>query len=371
MISWTGYFEMWTVHPDMEMMARRDARAMVRSLRNRPSIIVWEMGDEPLLIMHSHRRLAWYELIYRLVEAEDTSRPIIPAGMWSNELVDLVHKRRDPFLSMAEKRKKVLEEVPVFGLPLAPWDIHYCPYLPNDRRLTYQVIREVRDALEGARPTIFTEFGIDGMPNFENVRSIYGKPRWATPGIMPLDRTTRDIRNYGRPATPEDWRETQAAQALVLSSMIGQLREMPEVFAGFYFPTLVDVWTFYWGVVDAAFNAKLSWFVVRGCYAVLYVTGLHGSAEHRRRDLIEITAGNLGETRSGVALHVAVRDDEDRVVAERNVDGIAIPGDARVSTIGEMDVSMLPPGLYSIEYHLTSDQGEPLAARIELFYLVE
>jgi hypothetical protein len=237
--------------------------------------------------------------------------------------------------------------------------------------LTYQVIRQVRDALQGERPTIFTEFGIDGMPDFENVRSVYGEPHWAMPGIMPVERAARDIKNYGRPVTPEDWRETQAAQALLLSTIIGQLREMPEAFAGFYFPTLVDVWTFYFGVVDAAFNAKLSWFVVRGCYSILYVSGLHGSAEHHRRDPIEITASNSGETRSGVALYVAVRDHEDRVVAERNMDGIAILGDTRVTAIGELDVSMLPPGLYSIEYHLASDKAEPLAARIELFYLLE
>jgi hypothetical protein len=377
MLSWTGYFEVWTVHPDMEMMARRDARAMVRSLRNRPSIIMWEMGDEPLAIIHPHRRLAWYELIYRLVEAEDTSRPIIPAGAWSNDLVDRI---RDEDMSMAmstsatsrsaEKRERALEAFPVFGLPLAAWDIHYVPYLPNDRRLTYQEVRRMRDALQGERPTILTEFGIDGMPNFENVRSIYGEPRWAMPGIMPVDRTARDLKNYGRPVTPEDWRETQAAQALVLSNIIGHLREMPEAFAGFYFPTLVDVWTFYFGVVDAAFNAKLSWFVVRGCYAVLYVTGLHGSAKHRRRDPIEITASNLGEARSGVALYVAVRDPEDCIVAERDIDGITIAGDTRVTALGELDVSALPPGLYSIEYHLTSDKNEPLAARIELFYLI-
>ena len=44
MISWTGYFEIWMVHSEMEMYARKDTRVMVRSLRNLPSIIVWEMG---------------------------------------------------------------------------------------------------------------------------------------------------------------------------------------------------------------------------------------------------------------------------------------------------------------------------------------
>ena len=56
MLSWAGYFEVWRSHPEMEMLASRDVGAMVRSLRNCPSVIVWEMGDEPLQRFKDHRR---------------------------------------------------------------------------------------------------------------------------------------------------------------------------------------------------------------------------------------------------------------------------------------------------------------------------
>jgi hypothetical protein len=371
MISWTGYFEMWTVHPEMEFYAKRDARAMVRNLRNHPSIIVWEMGDEPLMEMHDRRRLVWYETIYRLVEAEDRSRPIIPAGMWSNEMVDLVVKHKEKNLTMKERRRRVLEEYPVFSLELALWDIHHCPYLPPNRpKPTYEVLRGMRDALGGERPTIFTEFGIDGMPRFENVRSIYGKFRWAVPGIMPIDREAKDINYYGRSVGQDDWKETQAAQALLLSCIIGQLREMPDHFAGFYFPTLVDAWTFYWGVVDAAFNAKLSWFVVRNCYGNMYVTGLHGSVEHRGDEMIEIVASNFGDAVPDASLDVTIRNGVNRVVAGERYSDLVLEGSARVSVIGKFDVSGVSPGLYSIEYYISGPDGKELARRVELFYLV-
>jgi hypothetical protein len=156
----------------------------------------------------------------------------------------------------------------------------------------------------------------------------------------------------------------------VLSCIIGQLREMPDVFAGYYFPTICDVWTFYWGAVDAAFNAKLSWFVVRGCYAPVYVTGLHGSVEHRRGEKMEIVASNFGEALSGAALRVVVRDGSDKKVAEYKTGGLSIAGDAAVSRIGEMDLSGLETGLCSVEFHLTDEKGEKQAERVELFYLV-
>ncbi len=100
--------------------------------------------------------------------------------------------------------------------------------------MIYEVIDMVKEALGGQKPTIFTEFGIDGMPKLDNVLDVYGKFRWATVGIWPLDREKRDLGYYGKKVSQEDWRETQAAQALVLSSIIGLLRERPEFFAGFY-----------------------------------------------------------------------------------------------------------------------------------------
>jgi hypothetical protein len=371
MISWTGYFEMWTVHPEMELYAQRDAKAMVRSLRNHPSIIVWEMGDEPLMNIHHHRRFRWYEQIYRLVEAEDRSRPIIPAGYWSNELVELIAKHPQQELPVEERRRRVLEDYPVFSLQLAPWDFHHCPYLPGRITPVHEVIDMVKQALGGERATIFTEFGIDGMPEFEKVRDVYGKFRWAVPGLMPVDRDAKDLNYYGRKVGQEDWRETQAAQALVLSSIIGHLRENPEAFAGFYFTTLVDPWTFYWGVVDAAFNAKLSYFEVRSCYGSVHVSGLHGSTVVDRKIPLRITASNFGDLIEHAALQVSVKEEAGKLAKRQSFSGLSIEGNGEVTLLGELPVSELSGGLYSIEYVLQNQDQVEIARRLELFYLSE
>ena len=369
MISWTGYFEVWLVHPEMELYAVRDAKAMVRSLRNHPSIIVWEMGDEPLMNIHHHRRFRWYEQIYRLVEAEDRSRPIIPAGYWCNELVDLIVKHPQGELAVEERRRRVLEDYPLFNLELAPWDFHHCPYLPGRLIPVHEVIARVKEALGGERATIFTEFGIDGMPEFEKVKDVYGKFRWAAPGLMPVDREAKDLTYYGRKVVQEDWRETQAAQALALSSIIGHLRENPETFAGFYSVTLVDSWTFYWGLVDANFNAKLAYFEVQSCYDRVYISGLHGTTVADKKLPLEISASNFGDLLENARLHVTVKDEQDQTVKERDLSELNVKGNGSLTLVGELVVSDLPAGLYSIEYYLFDRNNTQIAGRVELFYL--
>jgi hypothetical protein len=369
MISWTGYFEMWTVHPEMELYAQRDAKAMVRSLRNHPSIIVWEMGDEPLMLIHHHRRFRWYEQIYRLVEQEDRSRPIIPAGYWCNELADLIVNHPEMELPVEERRRRVLEDYPLFKLELAPWDFHHCPYLPGEITPVYEVIRRVKEALGGERATIFTEFGIDGMPKFENIKDVYGRFRWSAVGIMPNDRDQRDRNYYGRKVGQEDWRETQAAQAVVLSSIIGHLRENHDAFAGFYAVTMVDSWTFYWGLVDANFNSKLAYFVVQSCYGSIYISGLHGSTVVGKTAPLEIRGSNFGESVERARLAVSVKDEEDRMVDEVSFTDLSIEGNGAVTVLGELAVKDLLPGLYSIEHVLHDENQSEIARSLEMFFL--
>lgn len=370
LLSWTGYFEMWLVHPEMELYAQRDAKAMVRSLRNHPSIIVWEMGDEPLMRIHHHRRLRWYEQIYCLVAEEDLSRPIIPAGYYSNELVELITDYPEKGLSVEERRRRVLEEYPIFTKELAPWDFHYCPTVVPPKP-THTVIDVVRDALGGQRPTIFTEFGLDGMPDPEKVMDVYGKFRWAGNQNWYNDKKKEDTYYYGRPLEQKDWKENQAAQAIVLSGIIGRLREYPEDFAAFYFLSFVDPWTFYWGALDARFNPKLSYFVVQQCYNPMYVSGLHGSTVLKRKGNIEITISNLGDTVTGASLSVLVKDERDKVRKEGEFRDLTIAGNVAVSKGGNLDVKDLKPGLYSIEYEIRNLEGKKTGRRVELFFLEE
>jgi beta-galactosidase/beta-glucuronidase len=126
MLIWAGFFEIWNIHPEAEMYNARDVKAMVRSLRNHPSIIVWEMGDEVLAIGHEYRRVQWYSQIYDLVAAEDKTRPVIPCGAWCNAWADYIMSRiknndRDRRLPLNELRKQILDEFPYITVNWLYW----------------------------------------------------------------------------------------------------------------------------------------------------------------------------------------------------------------------------------------------------------
>ena len=156
----------------------------------------------------------------------------------------------------------------------------------------------------------------------------------------------------------------------MLSGIIGRLRAHPEAFAAWYLVTLVDPWTFHWGVVDAAWNPKLAYFVARACYAAVQLSSLHGTTTVDRGDArLAVTASNLGDPVEGAALAVRVVAADDRVVVERSHPGLSIAGNGAVSAVAEIDVGGLPPGMYAVEQRLRDAGGREIAACVELFIL--
>ena len=365
MLSWCGYLIIWTPHPDLEMLAGRDVKMMMRDLRNCPSLIIWEMGDEPLMYEHPFRRFQWYELIYRLVSAEDQSRPILPAGDYCRDLLEIINSRGSGGRNLAEVRAEVLADYPVYNSELAAWDYHHCP--KGNPLLPF--IDGLSDAFGGQKPTVFTEFGVYGVPELEKVIDVYGKFRWAPSPLYGVDMVQYADLFYGRQIGAGDWKETQACQAIVLSTIIRRLRAHPKEFAAFYLVTMFDAWTFMWGIVDVHGNPKLAYWVAQSCYQPVYVTGLQGNTILKAGDDISITASNYAQTFQGANLRVRILDGDGKVLREQAFSELEIPGGVALTTLGHLNLGGLGPGLYSIEYYLYSRMGDLAAKNVELFFV--
>ncbi len=368
MLVWCGYFEMWMPHPEFELYAERDVPALVRDLRNHPSIIMWEMGDEPLLGVHDYRRYRWYEQVYRLVEQEDSSRPILPAGHFSLEQVRLIADGHSAGQTLAERRREVLRDFPVYSLPKVFWDHHYT-FMITPIQPVRKVIARIAEALDGERPTVLTEFGIDGLPDPASVAGVYGEFRWGSNQYWYVDREQDDLILYGRQIRAEDWRETQACQAIELATMIGGIRERPGDFAAFYFMEMYDVWTYYQGVVDVCSHPKLGFFVVRSLFQPLFVSGLHGNTVVSEGEPIAITVSNLGPPASNLVVHAALRRASGQTVREQAIRVEGVPGPARLIEAGQLSTAGLIDGLYELHLTLTGGAGAEEARTLELFFL--
>jgi hypothetical protein len=155
-----------------------------------------------------------------------------------------------------------------------------------------------------------------------------------------------------------------------MAAIIGQLRESPEDFAGYYMVTLVDPWTFTWGVVDAAWNAKLAYFVVAGCYGRAWVSALHGSARIERSSApLSVTASVYGGAVKGASLSVKVKDQAGSTARAVDITRLDLPAHGVNVTAATVEVADLPLGTYSIEHELKTRDGGTLARLLELFIL--
>jgi hypothetical protein len=353
----------------MEMYAARDVKALVRSLRNCPSIIIWEMGDEPFLGIKHYRRFQWFQRVYDLTETEDTSRPILPTGHFSGELLEIYEGlKRETGASPAQIRRQLLRDYPVYNLPRAYWDIHDT-YMKLPLKPFREYIDRVKEAFGGERLSILTEFGFDALPDPEKVEDVYGQFRWGANPLWFRDRKVDDISFYGRELTQDDWRETQAAQAVELSGTIAYLRDSPEFFAGFYFMCMFDLWTYMQGVTDEKGNPKLGYFVARSLCQPLLLSALRGSVTLAAGEPLEIKASNLGETLANCSLRFRLVNGDGRAVIEGRQDGLAVTGNVSVTRLFCVDTSSFLPSLYRLETFLLDGAGQELARTLEMFYL--
>ena len=364
MLSWAGFFDIWTLHSDVEMLSSRDVRTMIRSLRNHPCIVIWEMGDEAFFYVQEYRRVRYAQKMYDWVYESDSTRPIIPTGDYANDLQRYILEYPDQSLSMEERRKRVLAEYPVFDRELAVWDYHLVPF-PGIIEMPHKLAA----AYGGYKPAIFTEFGFDSYPNPENIKGVYDRFRWKANPFVNMNKHAQDLRFYGRDIQPEDWKITQALHSLITGCVVNILRQYPEEFAGYYFLAMFDLYTYYWGSVDALGNCKLPYYTTGNHYDEIFMSAFHGDILITSGETLKITASNYGPDVRDGRLQIIMRDIHDNSVYETENSGVSADGDVALTTIAQLKVPELPDGIYSFEYYLRDDKGCLLGRMLELAYL--
>ena len=364
MLSWSGFFDIWTLHPDVEMLSQRDVKAVVTSLRNHPCIISWEMGDEAMMWVQEHRRLRYAEKMYDWVYEADYTRPIIPTGDWTNDLARYIHDYPDDSLTIEEKRERVLEEYPLFDRDLAVWDIHILVF-PDSLLKPHELAASWR----GRRPSVFTEFGFDSYPDPENIKDIADEFKWIANPFCHFNKEAMDLRFFGREIREQDWKVTQSLHALITSSVINVLRQYPKEFAAYYFLALFDLYTYHYGSVDALGNGKLPYFTVKNHYDEIFLSAFHGDIVIKSGDVLRVTASNYADDVKDGSLKIIMRDKADKIVHEEEVIKVYAPGDVSLTEVAKIIVPKLVEGLYSLEYYLTDQSGQLLGRMMELAYL--
>ena len=379
MLSWAGFFEVWQPHPEMEMMMVRDAVEMLRDLRNHPSIVIWEMADEALAFdTEPYRKMRFTEKMHETVYNTDNTRPIIPSGSYIEDFLIKMQSQEYQNLSVDERRSEVIKNYPGFDRDQLVWDFHHCPlppYKPN-----YEVVANVAKSLGGKRATVFTEFGLDALPDPRYISEAYDGFRWNANPFIVDDRTIIDKACYGKKITQEDWKLTQAMQAQFVSSIVSNIRQYPDIISAYYFVCMMDVWTFYYGATDAFGNCKLSYFVMQSHFHPVFISALHGNTVVSSTDEITVKISNYDKKIINANLQISINrinDEPDSIEntaktnAEMKFTGINAEGNVSLTKIASFNLEDMSDGLYSIKYHLYKNDGELIAKMMEITYLQE
>jgi hypothetical protein len=374
MLIWEGYCSLWSQNPDIEDLARRDVPAMVRDLRNHPSIVVWVMGDEAFYYNPSHsvyqnKRSRYVDLVVNLVMQTDPSRLIIPIGGWAEDLIAMIGGFVAKGRSIEDARKMALELLPAFNTPNVYWNVHRIPGYASTEPV-YAAMERDRTFLCGAgKPVTFDEFGCEGMPNWEPYKGEWWYRQWL--GFSPsfnsklIEGKSRESVFIGRNLSPDDWQVSQAYQASVNWRILSFIRESGS-FAGFsvFFR---DTLNFHAGVVDNGGRGKLSFFIFRNMLGQFSISAMHGNYLFKPEDQMSIAVSNYGSTLKDGKLVVKVSNRDGKVLDEKTIGELVLP--LGLTYVLRYDLTHLPSDLYAVEYFLYDLKGIEVARSLDMFFV--
>ena len=323
------------------------------SARNHPSVFAWEGGNETYSNdgVWDERARGFADEYYDAANALDPSRFILPISFWYAQF-----DGKADFYKMDPIRGNELtwpgsgRSPRAFWAQNVFWDVHPYPgWYGSWAEIWWQAGKG--DFYRKDRPFIVSEFGAEGMPNWELYRDEKYYHAW---GDSQSNAAKYEKDRIGRNLEFDEWQASQAYQALVMYNSIAVFRT--EDADGLSICTGAEGrhnGRYFKGLRDMHRRPKLSYYVTGMAYRPLFIEGLNGDTVLSGSDSLNLIAVNEGPART-VDIAAVFRDMSGKEVYRSSVKGVKLPAVGNLRNIGKIKPVGLKSGnYYSVEYVVT------------------
>ena len=327
----------------------------VHQLRNNPSVVMWQPANHPKVGPPIEKAMKWFEMVYRAIWQADSSRLISPTA----SQIRMDAPNDDGTLSSNGKPAK----------PFAIWTApmitrgnmdHITGYGANWEGLRAWPNSKKWEGEQGwradANRTSYLNSKSRAYFDFENEESIgqhnwnlqKGKPEYL---IMSYEHDM-DVGSIGRRLSTNEWRESQAYQAMSAFEAIKKKRMLG--YDGFAWCELNgggNSATYLKPLLDYYDNAKLSYYALTMVYQPSFACSSNVDTAYGDKDTVDVMVIHMGD-KAKADVKVDIRNVKGKIVETKLFKDIPLPEGRDVVNAGSFATKHLPEGSYIFEYEL-------------------
>lgn len=327
--------------------------AGIKQVRNHCSVVMWQPMNHPSW-KNWDVTMQVYRLLYDTITALDTSRLISPSAdsrrmyaRYDDGLTDYWGKpceTCDPIWTAKGICRGNMDYMLGYGnewTALRQWPNVADAYLPNYMEST-AYIPSFLNSPERAYFN-FEQDEIIGQPNWEVHK---GKPTYH---LYSYEKDY-DAGSIGRILTFEEWRTSQAWQALGAYETVCKCRWLD--YDGISWCNLrggQNTGTYLKALVDYYGQPKLSYYAHQLAFQDLVACSMNVDMVYGPEDTIPVIVMNIGESQK-VTVLVEVMDENGTVCYEQRYENVEVKEGRSVNSVDDMKLPELPDGLYTLQY---------------------